>query len=136
MINKPPYPKVKFDWEHPENSVCVRCGITKAESDKLPAVATGINHPEYAYTKSFYLGGGNSSDSPVEIMCPRCHRESELESCMKAMDNYAKRHGEEALAKVCGTKVGVALKHKSTKPKSGRKSKRAESSSVSMRGMR
>ena len=40
---------------HKKNPKCARCGITRDESDRLPAVATGIDHPEYCFTKSFYL---------------------------------------------------------------------------------
>jgi hypothetical protein len=33
-------------------------------------------------------------------MCPRCHREEALEGAMRAMDAYAKKHGEKALGKL------------------------------------
>jgi len=93
---------MKFDWDNPENNHCVDCGISQADSNKLPAVATGINHPDYSYTKSFYLEGGQHANSEVIIRCPRCHREHQLESTFKAMDRYANQYGEEALAKKCG----------------------------------
>lgn len=33
--------------------ICARCGIKQSERNRLPPMATGINHPEYCYTKSF-----------------------------------------------------------------------------------
>lgn len=84
-----PYPE-----GHPHNGynfdkdTCDRCGITKEEAKKHP-VATGIDHPEYKTTTSFYLSydGG--------VLCARCHRESELESLFKLMDAVdAKRAAE------------------------------------------
>ena len=74
---------------HKKNPKCARCGITRDESDRLPAVATGIDHPEYCFTKSFYL-----SQNTLEHHCPRCHRELDLESCFKAMDDCEKRTGK------------------------------------------
>jgi hypothetical protein len=73
------------------NKKCFRCRITAKESVEKGPVATGINHPEHYETYSFYRYGDKKS------ACPRCHRELELESVMKAMDAYAGKHGEKAL---------------------------------------
>ena len=84
---------------HPSTK-CSQCRITAAESSKLPSVATGIDHPVYNQTKSFYRSGGCNTGVPVTHMCPRCHREEALEGAMRAMDSYAKKHGEKALGKL------------------------------------
>lgn len=54
---------------------------------------TGIDHPVYFQTKSFY-------NYPEGHYCPECHRENELRLVMAAMDNYALKHGETKLAKI------------------------------------
>lgn len=85
----------------PKGTKCARCGILAEDSAKLPPALTGINHPEYFQTRSFYRYG-DERIGPVTHMCPRCHRESELELTMKAMDAYAAKYGEKALAAKCG----------------------------------
>lgn len=92
--------KKLFDWNNPKNNVCVRCGITQEESNKLPAVATGINHPDYDFTKSFYLAGANNGNDPAYIWCPRCHRESELEKLFAVMDKRDKEREKRKGVKV------------------------------------
>jgi len=82
---------------HP-NTKCYRCGITAAKASRLPPTPTGINHPDYYQSLSFYQSGGCNTGVPVTHMCAKCHRETQLEGAMKAMNAYAKRHGEKALA--------------------------------------
>lgn len=82
--------------------VCSICGITEEERNKLPPINTGENHPIYYQTKSFYLGWDDKDHSNTVPYCPECHKEKALESCMKIMDNYAKKHGEAKLAKLFG----------------------------------
>ena len=59
---------------------CDRCKKTYGQRKKEPPMPTGINHPEYCFTTSFYLSyyGG--------VTCPECHKEMELESLFKLMD--------------------------------------------------
>ena len=59
---------------------CQSCGITAEESYALGPVHTGINHPEYCKTYSFYSWGGESKHT-----CPRCHKEESLKKCFDAM---------------------------------------------------
>jgi hypothetical protein len=59
---------------------CDRCGITKAQRNLKAPMSTGINHPEYCYTKSFSLGGNG------EVLCPECAREKKLEQLFRVMD--------------------------------------------------
>jgi hypothetical protein len=61
-------------------NTCDRCGVTKEEAQTRPPVDTGIDHPDYRYTKSFSLslGGG--------VHCAACAREAELERLFAAMD--------------------------------------------------
>ena len=80
---------------HP-NTKCIKCGITAAKASLLPPTRTGIDHPEYCLTRSFYCGNGKNA----KHMCANCHRESEIEGAMNAMDRYAKKHGEDVLAKI------------------------------------
>lgn len=75
----------------PVGTTCKRCGITAEESAKLPPVETGIDHPVYCQTKSFY----HYNDG--KHMCPRCHRETQLESLFEAMDNYEQRTGKKLM---------------------------------------
>ncbi len=99
---------VKYNWEDESQNRCSRCGKTKNELKSNPPIPTGINHPDYAYAKadSFYIyGAANAGDEATQILCAACHREHELEQCFKAMDRYAEKNGEDALAKVCG--IGV-----------------------------
>ena len=65
---------------HP-NTKCTHCRITAAASFKLGPVDTGINHPVYCETYSFY-----QSISDKKYYCPRCHRELELKKLFEAMD--------------------------------------------------
>ncbi len=62
-----------------DKNTCDKCGIDKDEAKKHP-VDTGINHPEYRYSTSFYLSinGG--------VLCAKCHREEELKSLFNLMD--------------------------------------------------
>lgn len=64
----------------PLNTKCFRCNKTNQESFALGPFPTGINHPEYYQTYSFYRYGENKH------ACPRCHKEMELESLFKLMD--------------------------------------------------
>ena len=59
---------------------CDRCGISKEKRKTLPAFDTGINHPTYRYSTSFYLGFDG------DVMCPECHKETELEKLFNLMD--------------------------------------------------
>lgn len=77
---------------------CIKCGITAKDSFSKGPVLTGINHPEYYQTYSFYNYRENQS------MCPRCHREHEIDLTMKSMDAFAAKHGEKALANKMGLK--------------------------------
>lgn len=77
---------------------CIKCGITAEESFKKGPASTGINHPEYSQTYSFYKYGEN------QHMCPRCHKEHQLDLSMKSMDAYAAKHGEKKLAQKFGIK--------------------------------
>jgi ribosomal protein S27AE len=60
--------------------ICSRCGKSKAQRLLEPAFDTGINHPEYRYSKSFMLSYTG------RVTCPECHKEEELESLFKLMD--------------------------------------------------
>ena len=79
------------------NTKCNLCGITAGKASRLPPTPTGINHPEYYQTLSFYQSGGCNTGVPVTHTCAVCHRENEIASAMRAMDHYAKKYGEEAL---------------------------------------
>lgn len=81
-----------------EKDTCDDCGITKEEAKKYP-VNTGINHPDYRTTTSFSLSNNGG------VWCARCHRERELRLLMAAMDRYAEKHGEKALARRCGVRA-------------------------------
>lgn len=70
---------VTKDGYNLDKDVCDRCGITQKEAEKHP-VATGINHPQYKYSTSFYLGTDGS------VLCARCHKEKELEDLFKTMN--------------------------------------------------
>jgi hypothetical protein len=63
-----------------DKDTCDDCGITKTEAKKRPPVATGIDHPQYAFTRSFSLGHDGS------VRCANCHREHELKSLFDLMD--------------------------------------------------
>jgi hypothetical protein len=67
-----------------EKDTCDRCGITK-EAAKNHPVKTGINHPDYATTTSFYLSWDGG------VTCARCHRELEIRKIFKAMDKEDKQ---------------------------------------------
>jgi hypothetical protein len=60
---------------------CARCKITAAESVKRGAFPTGIDHPVYHETHSFYqhLDDGKH-------FCPPCHREMKLAELFDLMD--------------------------------------------------
>jgi len=62
-----------------DKDICDRCGISKKEAEKYP-IDTGINHPFYRYSTSFYL------DTNGGVLCAKCHKETELESLFKLMD--------------------------------------------------
>lgn len=64
---------------------CDKCGITKAQREKLPPMPTGIGHPEYCETKSFRL------DYDGSVLCPECHKEKQLESLFRLMDARDKK---------------------------------------------
>lgn len=66
---------------HP-NTRCVVCKITAAKFSRGEPVDTGINHPEYCRTLSFYEQRYGSK----KYLCAKCHRESELKSLFEAMD--------------------------------------------------
>ena len=59
----------------PLDTVCQVCKITAAQSMKLPAVLTGINHPQYFETYSFYT---DANDKSKKYTCPRCHRDGAI----------------------------------------------------------
>jgi len=61
---------------------CCVCGITDKERDKLPPMPTGINHPVYCKTTSFY----ESNVKPKKFWCPECHKEKELKELFELMD--------------------------------------------------
>lgn len=63
---------------------CDRCGISKEEAKKFP-VDTGINHPGYRYSISFYL------DNKGGALCARCHREQEIAWAIAAIDRREKQ---------------------------------------------
>jgi hypothetical protein len=58
------------------NRKCHQCKITAKESYELGPADTGIDHPEYSKTYSFYLHMDGKS------YCPRCHREIKLKQLM------------------------------------------------------
>ena len=66
---------------------CSQCGISKEENDQLPPVNTGINHPKNQWTKDFYRYSESS------FICPRCHKENELEN-IYANTNEMNKYGE------------------------------------------
>lgn len=73
------------DWIERKTGVdldtrCFECGINAEESFNKGAVNTGINHPEYKTTYSFYHYGKNQD------VCPRCHKELELGKLFAVMD--------------------------------------------------
>ena len=74
---------------------CNKCGITNEERQKLPPPSWAVNE---RYPKSFRIG--------EKVWCPECFREEELRRTFEAMDRYAERHGEDALARVCGIGKG------------------------------
>lgn len=74
-----------------EDLVCNKCGITNEERQKLPLSSWDIDK---RYPKSFRIG--------EKVWCPECFHEEELRRTFEAMDRYAERHGEDALAKICG----------------------------------
>jgi hypothetical protein len=98
----------------PANTKCAQCGITAADSFGRGPVATGINHPEYFQTYSFYQYGGCNTGIPITHLCPRCHRERELRLTMEAMDRYAAKHGENALE----TKMGLRSPQRASRHRS------------------
>lgn len=65
---------------------CRVCKITAAESVKRGPVDTGINHPVYCQTYSFYQNEDRNTSIPVTHLCPRCHREQALKSLFATMD--------------------------------------------------
>jgi hypothetical protein len=65
---------------------CDRCGITEEEAKKYP-VETGINHPFYNKTTSFFLGIDGS------VTCARCHGEKELEDLFRVLDKKEREEG-------------------------------------------
>ncbi len=67
---------------HPRTK-CFLCRKTAKEAFYGPPVITGINHPEYYQTRSFYGWGGYESGNHV---CANCHRENELKSLFALMD--------------------------------------------------
>lgn len=67
-----------------DKNICDRCGITEEEAKKYP-VDTGINHYNYRYSTSFYLGINN------EVLCAKCHKEKELEDLFALMDKRDKK---------------------------------------------
>jgi len=68
---------------------CRRCRITARDSVKRGPFPTGINHPEYCETYSFYLY--DQGKETAHHMCPPCHKEAELESLFALMDARDKR---------------------------------------------
>ena len=94
-----------FNRNDKAGNKCNRCGITQLEREKLPPMRTGIDHPEHAWTKSFYLQNCSwiKNDTYEAIVwCPECHKEHQLEDTFAAMDRYAEKHGEAKLAEICG----------------------------------
>jgi 7-cyano-7-deazaguanine synthase in queuosine biosynthesis len=81
----------------PPNTKCADCGITATESVKLGPVQTGINHPVYKETYSFY-----KSIKDNKLRCPRCERENEIKGVFKAMDAFEKKNGTPALKERMG----------------------------------
>lgn len=94
----PPIENYIDEFPTDEQMICSRCGKTQAQRNLEPPMATGIDHYVYGWTKSFLLYPNGT------YLCPECHKETQLENLFKAMDNYAKKHGEDALAKKCGLK--------------------------------
>lgn len=68
------------------NTKCAQCKITAAQSFRLGPVPTGINHPVYYQTYSFY-----QSIKDGKHYCPRCHRENEIKAVFDAMDKAEAR---------------------------------------------
>ena len=60
---------------------CSVCRVTAATFSRREPVDTGINHPEYCRTLSFYL-----NQKTGKHMCARCHREDEIRSLFELMD--------------------------------------------------
>lgn len=63
---------------HP-NTRCSRCKRTAAQAVKMGPAETGIDHPQYRTTYSFFSQGKLH-------WCAHCHREVELERLFGAMD--------------------------------------------------
>ena len=70
-----------------DKDVCNRCGISKKEAKKFP-VNTGIDHPFYRYSTSFYLSMNG------DVLCAKCNKEMELKKVFEAIDHYEKLIGE------------------------------------------
>ena len=75
--------------------ICHKCGITKSQRNKLPNPSWCSSGERYP--KSFRIG--------EQVWCPECFHKNELCLTFEAMDRYAAKYGENALAKVCGLKV-------------------------------
>ena len=78
-----------------KNLKCNKCGILNSERQKLPNPSWEAR--DERYPKSFRIG--------EKVWCPECFHEEELRRTFEAMDRYAERHGEDALARACGIKT-------------------------------
>jgi hypothetical protein len=72
----------------PPDTMCQICGITAEQSVKKGPVETGINHPEYSETYSFFTDSQNKTGL---YMCPRCHRENSVKKLFDFMDKRDKK---------------------------------------------
>lgn len=77
--------KIEYLTGVPLNTKCARCGITAKASFNKGAFDTGINHPTYRYTYSFYNYSQFIGKKNVHY-CPRCHKETELEKLFDVME--------------------------------------------------
>lgn len=81
-----------------DKDTCDKCGVSKAQLKKLPPFDTGINHPEYRWSRSMSLGFDGS------VLCPRCAKEQELKGLFDLMDK-AEARARKGVANVPSTQT-------------------------------
>lgn len=68
-----------------DKDTCDLCGITKEKAKEIP-VLTGIDHPKYKYSTSFYYSFTG------EVLCAQCHRGKEIG---QVIDKIGNKSGDE-----------------------------------------